>query len=160
MIFSSRIFLEQRNRERIFLDDAHTGLLREDYLRGLRPGNPTRPEPRGVHSNQSDSTRTIRLILDIPMIESFPDTQDLRPALCVARTLLCAKNLLGAPPHRVLCEGWEPRHSTFRNNQLATSNGRIWSALRDSNLRRFAGVSEAGARSRNPERSPRRISLI
>ena len=27
----------------------------------------------------------------------------------------------------------------------------IWRARRDSNLRRFAGVSEAGARSRNPE---------
>ncbi len=29
----------------------------------------------------------------------------------------------------------------------------VWRARRDSNLRRFAGVSEAGARSRNPEPS-------
>jgi hypothetical protein len=40
------------------------------------------------------------------------------------------------------------RTGVYTNNPVKTEE---WCARRDSNLRRFAGVSEAGARSRNPE---------
>ena len=61
------------------------------------------------------------------------------------------------PGHSSILQEMEARPEQV---QLAEEPGQFWRARRDSNLSRLAGVSEAGARRRNPERKRRITASI